>query len=84
MTNKEPNIKLSFDGCYNFNRLKKEGLLESISMNENDLISEIVDIVDKLDGKIERLTTYDNSGRQSKKIVIEYGITHQERKINDN
>ena len=82
MTNKEPNIKLSFDGCYNFNRLKKEGLLESTSMNKNDLISEIVDIVDKLDGKMERLTTYDQSGRQSKKIVIEYDVTHKNN--NDN
>tara|TARA_B100001996_G_scaffold200212_1_gene153235 strand:- start:1312 stop:1560 length:249 start_codon:yes stop_codon:yes gene_type:complete len=82
MANKEPNIKLSFDGCYNFNRLKKEGLLESTSMNKNDLISEIVDIVDKLDGKMERLTTYDQSGRQSKKIVIEYDVTHKNN--NDN
>ena len=23
----EPKIKLSFDGCYNYNRLKKEGLV---------------------------------------------------------
>ena len=79
MTNKEPNIKLSFDGCYNFNRLKKEGLLESTSMNKNDLISEIVDIVDKLDGKMERLTTYDSNGRTSKKIVIEYEIIQSPR-----
>ena len=84
MTKKEPNIKLSFDGCYNFNRLKKEGLLDSTPMNEDDLIAEILTIVGKLNGKVERLTTYDNIGRQSKKIVIEYGITHQERKINDN
>lgn len=84
MTKKEPNIKLSFDGCYNFNRLKKEGLLESTSMNENDLIAEILTIAGELNGKVERLTTYDHSGRQSKKIVIEYGITNQERKNNDN
>ena len=23
-----PKVKLSFDGCYNYNRLKKEGLLD--------------------------------------------------------
>ena len=26
--NKEPKIKLSFDGCYNYDRLKKEGLVD--------------------------------------------------------
>ena len=26
-SNSEPKIKLSFDGCYNYNKLKKEGLV---------------------------------------------------------
>ena len=25
---KTPNIKLTFDGCYNYNRLQKEGMVE--------------------------------------------------------
>ena len=27
--NKEPKVKLSFDGCYNYDRLKKEGLVDN-------------------------------------------------------
>ena len=27
--NKEPKVKLSFDGCYNYDRLKKEGLINA-------------------------------------------------------
>ena len=27
--NKEPKVKLSFDGCYNYDRLKKEGLTDN-------------------------------------------------------
>jgi hypothetical protein len=26
--NKDPKIEFSFDGCYNYDRLKKEGLLD--------------------------------------------------------
>ena len=26
---KEPKVKLSFDGCYNYDRLKKEGLINA-------------------------------------------------------
>ena len=37
-----------------------------------------------LQGEWSQYTTSDHAGRQSKKIVIEYGITHQERKNNDN
>tara|TARA_B100000131_G_C17888153_1_gene521169 strand:+ start:126 stop:380 length:255 start_codon:yes stop_codon:yes gene_type:complete len=84
MSKEEPKIKLNFDSCYNFDRLKKEGLLGSTSMNQNDLISEIVSIADKLGGNIERLTTYDQTGRQSKKIVIEYDITHKGKNTNGN
>ena len=27
-SNSEPKIQLSFDGCYNYDRLKKEGLVD--------------------------------------------------------
>jgi hypothetical protein len=26
--NKDPKIQFSFDGCYNYDRLKKEGLID--------------------------------------------------------
>jgi len=42
--------------------------------NEGDLIAELLTITAELGGKMERLTTYDQSGRTSKKIVIEYGV----------
>ena len=45
--------------------------------NQNDLIEEIVTIATKLDGKLERFTTHDSTGRQSKKIVIEYDIKNE-------
>tara|TARA_X000000368_G_C22683644_1_gene559383 strand:+ start:329 stop:604 length:276 start_codon:yes stop_codon:yes gene_type:complete len=31
---KEPKIKLSFDGCYNYSKLKKEGLVDDSSKKE--------------------------------------------------
>ncbi len=33
-----PKVKLSFDGCYNYNKLKKEGLVEN--PDESDLIEQ--------------------------------------------
>ena len=35
-SNSEPKIKLSFDGCYNYNKLKEEGLVEG-EKEESDL-----------------------------------------------
>ena len=43
----------------------------------SDWIYEIEKIREKLDGTITYLTTLDHSGRQSKKIVIEYDVTHK-------
>ena len=37
-TDKQAKIKLSFDGCYNYNKLKKEGLIEN--PDESDEIEE--------------------------------------------
>ena len=47
--------------------------------NQNDLIAEILTIAGELDGEVERLTTYDSTGRQSKKIVIEYDVKQNKR-----
>ena len=46
---------------------------------EADLIAELLQITAELDGKMERLTTYDNNGRTSKKIIIEYEVLHSSR-----
>ena len=42
--------------------------------NELDLIEQIESINEKLGGEMQRLTTYNNKGATSKKIVIEYDI----------
>ena len=31
---KEPKIKLSFDGCYNYKKLQKEGLVDTLKTDE--------------------------------------------------
>ena len=45
--------------------------------NEGDLIAELLTISAELGGKIERWTTSDQSGRISKKIVIEYDVKRE-------
>ena len=42
--------------------------------NEGDLIAELLCITGELGGKMQRLTTYNNKGATSKKIVIEYDL----------
>ena len=42
--------------------------------NELDLIEQIESINEKLGGEMQRLTTYNNKGATSKKIVIEYDV----------
>ena len=41
------------------------------------LIEELEYIAAEFDGKLERFTTNDSTGRQSKKIVIEYDIKNE-------
>ena len=48
--------------------------------SEGDLISELLCITGELGGKMKRLTTYDSTGRTSKKIMIEYDVKHEKRK----
>ena len=43
--------------------------------DEGELIAELLCITGELGGEMQRLTTSDHSGRQSKKIVIEYDVT---------
>ena len=46
---------------------------------EDELIEELSSITDKLGGTIEHATTYDSSGRSSKKITIEYSVEKNKR-----
>ena len=34
----EPKIKLSFDGCYNYKKLKEEGLVEDTQTSDEEWI----------------------------------------------
>ncbi len=45
-----------------------------IAMDEGELISEILQIAALLGGTCERTTTLNSTGRESKKIIIEYDI----------
>jgi len=42
-------------------------------MND-ELIAELTSITEKLGGTLEKRTTFSSSGRESKKIIIEYDI----------
>ena len=46
--------------------------------NESDLIAELRTITGELGGEMHQLRTLDHSGRQSKKIVIEYDVRQKE------
>ena len=46
--------------------------------NDNELVEELRTIAERLDGTFQRLTTFDSTGRQSKKVVIEYAIRDKE------
>ena len=34
----DPKIKLSFDGCYNYKKLKEEGLIEEDKIDDDEFI----------------------------------------------
>ena len=46
-------------------------------MSKQELINSLQLIVDQLKGTMEHTITVNSSGRQSKKIVIEYDVTHK-------
>ena len=46
--------------------------------NDNELVEELRTIAERLDGTFQRLTTFDSTGRQSKKVVIEYDVRDKE------
>ena len=47
--------------------------------NTMDLVSEIEGLTVLLGGTVTRSTTYDSTGRTSKKITIEYDIKQEKR-----
>tara|TARA_B100001250_G_C19251669_1_gene550981 strand:- start:341 stop:487 length:147 start_codon:yes stop_codon:yes gene_type:complete len=42
--------------------------------NESELIAEMLTLTSLLGGTMERSTTFSSSGRESKKIIIEYDV----------
>ena len=50
-----------------------------MNMDEGELISECLQIAALLGGTCERTTTLDSSGRESKKIIIEYDIQRRDK-----
>ena len=50
-----------------------------MDMDEGELISECLQIAALLGGTCERTTTLDSSGRESKKIIIEYDIQRRDQ-----
>ena len=50
-----------------------------MAMDEGELISECLQIAALLGGTCERTTTLDSSGRESKKIIIEYDIQRRDQ-----
>ena len=50
-----------------------------MAMDEGELISEILQIAALLNGTCTRTSTVDSSGRESKKIIIEYDIRRRDQ-----
>ena len=50
-----------------------------MAMDEGELISEILQIAALLNGTCTRTSTVDSSGRESKKIIIEYDIQRRDQ-----
>ena len=50
-----------------------------MAMDEGELISECLQIAALLGGTCERTVTLDSSGRESKKIIIEYDIQRRDK-----
>ena len=69
---KQPKFRQSFDGCYNYKKLKDEGLVEEELQEQ--IITQIEVLVEELGGTMSHLTKCDYTGRSSKVLQIEYDI----------
>ena len=49
------------------------------SLDEGELIAELLCITGELGGSCQRTTTFDSSGRTSKKVIIEYDVKQGKR-----
>ena len=47
---------------------------------KSELKDKLSSIVEDLGGSMQQLTTFDSTGRTSKKITIEYDVKHEKRK----
>ena len=50
-----------------------------MDMDEGELVSECLQITALLGGECHRTTTFDSTGRTSKKITIEYDVKQEKR-----
>ena len=50
-----------------------------MDMDEGELVSECLQIAALLGGECHRTTTFDSSGKTSKKITIEYDVKQEKR-----
>ena len=51
--------------------------------NEKEILAAFTHMsINELGGDIQHATTYDSTGRQSKKIVIEYNVITEKRNVN--
>ena len=50
-----------------------------MDMDEGELVSECLQIASLLGGECHRTTTFDSTGRTSKKITIEYDVKQEKR-----
>jgi|TARA_B100001109_G_C18500326_1_gene306578 hypothetical protein len=50
-----------------------------MDMDEGELVSECLQIAALLGGECHRTTTFDSTGRTSKKITIEYDVKQEKR-----
>ena len=47
--------------------------------NEKEILAAFTHMANELGGDIQHCTPYDSTGRQSKKIVIEYDVTEKSK-----
>jgi len=50
--------------------------------NEKEILAAFTHMANELGGDMQHGTTYDSTGRQSKKIVIEYDVITEKRNVN--
>tara|TARA_B100000287_G_scaffold383408_1_gene389162 strand:- start:1876 stop:2058 length:183 start_codon:yes stop_codon:yes gene_type:complete len=52
---------------------------ETMKEDEGTVIAEMLTLTSLLEGEMHRYTTYDSTGKTSKKIVIEYDVKNKSR-----